>query len=352
MVGEAGSPSRPLSGAGGWRERLMKEPWRFGFFSALRRIEAESPDRPRIGRSVHASEDPVRLGQEPSLAFAPATLAKAGPGKNGGAPWITVQFFGLMGPNGPLPLHVSEYARDRMKNHGDTTLVRFLDLFHHRLLSLFYRAWAQAQPAVSLDRPQEDRFGAFAGTVCGLGMPSLRDRDALPDFAKLFFAGRLGCQAKNPEGLRRMIAEFFAMDCDIHEFSGQWLKLPSDALCRIGESPATGTLGQTAVAGSRIWDCRQRFRIVLGPLGAKAFERLLPGARSGSMERLVALVRNYIGDELSFDVQLVLKKEEVPPLRLGGGGVGARLGWTTWTTSRPPAEDVRDLVLNPLGDVA
>ncbi|OYU89442.1 MAG: type VI secretion protein, partial [Burkholderiales bacterium PBB5] len=125
---------------------LASEPWRFDFFQALRQIDARQPQRPRLGTARRPADEAVRLGQTPAMSFAPATLHGLRQPEGGGVPRIDVRFFGLFGPNGPLPLHLTEYARERQLHHGDETLARFADLFHHRLLLLFYRAWAQAQP--------------------------------------------------------------------------------------------------------------------------------------------------------------------------------------------------------------
>ena len=184
---------------------LQDRPFHFDFLQALRRLECLYRDKPRIGTSARPAEDAVRLTQEPSLAFAPATLASFEPG-TAGRPWrLASRFFGMFGPNGPLPLHLTEYARDRLRNHDDPTIVRFLDMFHHRMLTLFYRAWADAEPTTHLDRPESDRFATFVGSLLGIGLPTLRHRDAMPDMAKLFFAGRFACQARNKEGLEEAL---------------------------------------------------------------------------------------------------------------------------------------------------
>ena len=109
----------------------------------------------------------------------------------------------------------------------------------------------------------------------------------------------------------------------------------------MGETPATGLLGMTAVIGERVWDCQYKFRITVGPMPLAEFQRFLPG--SDSLRRLVAWVRNYVGDELLWDFNPILKKEEVPPLVLGEG---TRLGWTTWLTSQPLEQDADDLKLD------
>jgi type VI secretion system protein ImpH len=326
--------------------RLEKEPYRFGFFQALRRLECTYPDRPRIGRSLRAGDDSIRLAQTPSLAFAPSTIASFEQSEER-PPRLSVYFFGLFGPNGPLPLHLTEYVRERIRNSDDLTLSRFTDMFHHRMLSLFYRAWAEAQPTVSFDRPDDDRFATYVASLIGLGSPELRHRDALPDNLKLCFSGRLTCQTRYAEGLEAMIAGFFGMPVRVVEFVGQWLKLPEESRCRLGGSPDTGSLGRTLIVGARIWECQQKFRIRLGPMGLDSYLRLLPGSASVSMDRLVAIVRGYVGEELIWDVNLVLKKEDVPPLGLDGG---RQLGYTTWLTSGPREDDVDDLTLRPLAE--
>jgi len=341
MAGEAG----PTTDALDFLRKLAEEPYRYGFFPALRRLECVHREKPRLGQSVRAASDPVRLGQVPSLTFAPSSLESFRPAEAGRPAKLEVLFLGLFGPNGPLPLHLTEYARNRLRQHDDPTFARFADLFHHRILSLFYRAWADAQPTVQFDRPEADRFALYVGALCGLGMPSLRGRDALPDLAKLHYAGQLAGHTRHADGLRAVLEGYFGMAVSIEQFVGQWVELPESSRCRLGESRDTGTLGSTAIAGSRIWDYQQKFRIVFGPLTYADYRRLLPG--SESLRRLVALVRGYVGDELAWDVQVVLKRDEVPPLKLGEAG---QLGWTTWCTTTPLREDQAELYLDPLVD--
>jgi type VI secretion system protein ImpH len=322
---------------------LQEAPHRFGFFQALRLLECADPERPRLGQTARPTEEPLRLGQDPSLSFAPSTQAGFASGAPGRPPRMSVFFLGLFGPNGPLPLHLSEYARDRQRNAGDPTFARFADIFHHRILVLFYRAWANARPTVSFDRPETDRFGVYLGALFGQGTPALRARDAMPDLAKRHYAGRLVAQTRHPEGLAAILADFFRVSARIEEFVGHWLDLPRESQWRLGASPDTGSLGLTTVVGARVWDRQYKFRILLGPLGLSDYRRLLPGGES--LPKLVAIVRNYLGDELDWDLNLILRREETPPIQLGAQG---QLGWTTWLTSRPPVQDPADLKLQPL----
>ena len=329
--------------------RLAEAPWAHGFYQAMRRLEALYRDRPRFGRSVRPAQDPVRLAQEPSVVFAPATLAGWKPGEDEKPVRLLVQFFGLFGPDGALPLHLTEYARDRRRNHRDATFQRFADIFHHRALSLFYRAWADARPTVSLDRPEEDRFALYLGALIGLGMDSLRDRDAMPDRAKLHFAGHLACQTRHAAGLAAILSSFFRTPVRIESFIGAWLGLQRGDRTQLALAPETGTLGKTALLGGRVWSRQHRFRIVVGPLPLDDYLRLLPGGTS--FRRLIPIVRNYAGDTLVWDVNIILKQEEVPPTRLGdrktGGG---RLGWTSWLMPRRRPTDAADLYLDASAD--
>ena len=277
----------------------------------------------------------------------PSSLAGFQTAKHGGVPRLTEYFFGLLGPSGPLPLFLTEYAYQRQKSARDGTFASFLDVFHHRMLTLFYRAWANARPTVSFDRPKDDWFGVYLASLMGIGIESLRDRNALPDHAKLYHAGSLSAQVKNPSGLRSMIEDFFQLPARIEEFIGAWLELPSDQRLYLGKSRATGLLGHTAIAGAKIWSRQHKFRLVLGPMSIESYERFLPG--QPALARLKALVRGYVGDELDWDVRLSLFRDEAPALKLSGS---ARLGWSSWLGTPSDPGDLNDLVivgLSPTG---
>ena len=301
---------------------LAEAPYRHDFYQTLRRLECLHPSKPRWGQARRPIDEPVRLGQEPDLSFAPSPLASFDRGTGGRAPRLQVRLFGLFGPNGPLPIHLTEYARDRLRQHGDPTLSRFLDLFHHRFLTLFYRAWAQAQPAVNHDRPRDDRFTVYVGTFTGIAPAAFRDRDAIPDLAKLFHVGALIRQVRNAEGLTHVLEHFFRVPVRVEEFVGHWLRL--DARERTFLTAARAPLGAGAVLGGRVWDRQSKFRIHLGPLDLKQYESFLPGG--APLKKLVDWVRMYLCDELDWDVRLLLKQVEVPRLSLGGGTLKNQAG--------------------------
>ena len=333
---------------------LAAAPYRYDFYQTLRWIECLHDEKPRWGRALRPVDEPVRLGQDPDLSFAPAPLASF---ETHGAqpPRLQVRLFGLFGPNGPLPLHVTEYARERLRLAGDPTLSRFCDIFHHRFLALFYRAWAQAQPHVNRDRPKDDRFTIYVGAFLGMSPAAFRDRDALPDLAKFFHVGALIRQVRNAEGLMHILQHFFRVPVAIEEFVGHWMVLSAGERTFLGRD---ATLGSGAVLGGRVWDRQHKFRIRLGPLTLAQYESFLPASpRPGSegmtggaqLRKLVDWIRMYLCFELDWDVRLLLKHKDVPKVALGGR---QRLGWTSWLGDRRANTAAGDLCLDAEAVVA
>lgn len=340
---------------------MANAPYAFDFFHLMRRIDALSPDAPRLGRALRPSAEPVRLGQDPELDFAPAPISSFEPSSET-PPRIGVRFFGLFGSQGPLPLHLTEYARERLRHHADPGFARFADLFHHRLLSLFYRAWAQAQPTAQHDRPGDDQFAKWLGAWFGLAPAEFRARDAVPDDAKRFQAGILSRGVKNAEGLVLLLQQHFAVPVRVQSFVGHWMALRSLDRTRLGVgqlAEPSAQLGISATIGSKVWDRQGKFRLHIGPLSLMQYESFLPG--SATLTVLRDWVRQYLGLARVWDVRLALAAPEVPAARLGRGTnchdpahAGSRLGWTSWLggaarrgerRAAPAARD--DLVFSP-----
>jgi len=317
---------------------IAEEPFRYDLWHFLRWLDAKHPQLPRLGRAPTPSLEPIRIGQEPSPVFAPAQIHALQRAENG-RPRLTILGFGLFGPNGPLPTHLTEYARERRRD-GDGTFVRFVDMIHHRFTLFFYRAWADSQSTVSLDRLGDDHFSRHCASLVHLGEPSLRDRDAVADHAKLFVAGHLVRDTRNPEGIARILALFFDARVHVEQWVMHWLPLASDERTRLGYGRSAERIGVGAIAGERVPDVQSRFRIRLGPLHLADYESHLPGGKP--FGQVLAWLRTYIGYEFEWDVRLVLHRDEVPRAALGGT---SRLGWTTWLGERHGPDDADDLVL-------
>jgi len=338
--GDTPSPAT-ADGLSTWLQHIASDAPSLDLFALLRHIDA-SAGTARLGYSHTPREDAIRLGQHPSTIFAPSTLYSID--LTGPRPRINTFTPGVFGPVGALPLHLSEYIRERLHNHGDSALADFVDLFHHRLISLFYRAWADAQATVQMDRPGLDTFSVYTGALVGMGFTGSWQRDSIADSAKLHVAGHLVRLTRNREGLQQILGHFFNTQALIHEFIPTWVPITGQEQTRLSGMHPQNQLGKGAMLGGRVWDVQSRFRLRLGPMRLHQFEHCLPP--NPGNRQLRDWVRVYIGVELDWDVELLLHASEVPPATLGGG---QRLGWTTWLGHRPdtPATGPR---LNPEQD--
>jgi type VI secretion system protein ImpH len=309
---------------------LAHETSRFDFFQALRLIEAAHPGRAGLGRSLRPADDAVRLGQKPRFGFTAAELAEYRPAAEGQPARLTVNAGGLFGANGPMPLYFTEYAHNRMLHEEDSTLVGFLDMFHHRQLSLFYRAWAMSQPVVGMDRgrPLVEGYGRYVGSLCGQAIQAASEPDSTDDLDALQFCGLLATRTRHASGLGLLLSQYFSVPVAIRQFVGQWLKLSGQdrtALQGRGKRP----LGAGLVVGKRVWDRQSKFRVVIGPVGKADMRRLLPG--TASHRRLIEWVDLYTGGVLDWDVELRVQPEAASGMRFDGS---ARLAHTSWLGSR------------------
>lgn len=320
-------------------ERLARRAYRFEFHATMRRLEALYPHLPRLGEAARPCDEPVRVEQEATLGFAPSEVAGFKLGEEGQPNQLTVGFLGLMGPNGPLPLHITEYARQRIRHVGDRTLTAFINLFNHRMLLLFHRAWSQVEPTVMQDRPNARRFETYLGSLMGIGLSAFQDRGAVPDRAMLQYVGWFANPVRSAEGLRAIVSDYFEVPVVIEEFQGEWLELPEESRLQLGGPPEVCALGRGTVLGRRAYAVQSRFRVVLGPLSANKYARFLPGG--SALPQLKDLVRAYAGDEFAWDLRLKLCEDASSQIRLGGNqqlSYNARLGKKTTAT---------DVVIDP-----
>lgn len=370
----------PLVPMEGLARRLFTEPYRFDFFQAVRLLHRLFPDRSAVGRGGPAWSEPARFRALVSLSFPPSQVYDLTvPTHAHPVPELTQAFFGLTGPSGVLPRHYTEIliqlGREAKSGGGNdrTALREWLDLFNHRFLSQFYRAWEKYRVYVpfersEFDRDEPDTFTQALLSLVGLGMPSLRDRMTVStpdlsdgqrrkargrvvrpgrvvakvdDLAALYYTGFFAQRPRNAVSLEALIGDYFGVPAKVEQFQGQWLRLEPESLTRLDGGPSA-RLGGSAIAGERVWSVADKIRLRLGPLPYARFLDLLPDPapvpRRKGFFSLAHLVRLYIGPELDVDVCLVLRAGEVPESRLelgdgDGESPGARLGWNTWLLS-------------------
>lgn len=346
---------------------MLKKPQSFDFFAAVRLLERHyaqsNPPREAVGEDADPAKEVARFKSLPSLSFATADVSDWKDAKRGDDPGeMLVTFLGLFGPNGALPQHYTSLMLSRLRER-DTALRDFLDLFNHRVISLFYRAWEKNHlPALyerhahthlspinkeRRGRESDDPATLALSSMIGLGTGYQQGRTRVPDSAFLFYAGQFSGHAKPAHELERVLRDHFGVPITVDSFHGRWLALDAAEQSMLNGNPATtppgGSLGKDVIIGSRVWDVQGSFRLRVGPLEFDDFQRFLP-----SGDRLVELcqmTRSFVGLEFAFITQVILSKEAVPECRLASDTQnGPRLGWNTWVRSKPFEQDADESV--------
>lgn len=322
---------------------LEAEPYRFDFFQAVRLLERLSEGSKPVGRFVRPREEAVRFAAHPSLIF-PASEIQALERPPDGPARMVVNFMGLFGPSGVLPQPYTELVINRLRER-DSALRDFLDLFNHRAISLFYQAWEKYRFTVAYERGERDRLSGVLLALIGLGTPGLQNRQAIEDQSLLYYAGLLAQQPRSAIALEQVLEDYFEVPAEVQQFVGGWYRLEPPAQTQLVEAGAENEqLAIGAVLGDEVWDPQARLRIRLGPLTLGQYLDFLP--TGSAFEPLRALVRFFTGGQFDCEVQLVLKREEVPLCELGAETKEApRLGWVSWAKWSPMSRDPEDTVL-------
>jgi type VI secretion system protein ImpH len=366
-------PPEALPGLAG---RLFGEPYCFDFFQSVRLLQRLYPTQPRVGRGGPPSEEVVRFRSLVSLSFPPSAIYDLVPRTSSRSfALMTQAFLGLAGPSGVLPRHYTELLirlQKDLKGPDRYTLRDWFDLFNHRMVSFFYRAWEKYRFPLAFElreheKADPDPFTKALLSYTGLGLSPLRGRVRITtplngsgklqrrdlakvdDLAILYYAGYFAHRPRNAISLKGLIEDFFEVLARVEQFRGQWLHLEPESQTRLGNADSANQLGFSAMAGERVWDVRSKIRIRLGPLPYKTFLSLIPDTTTIPERKaffiLSHLVRLYVGPELDFEVQLILRAPDVPNAELSDGEeLGPRLGWNTWVRSLPMDRDAEDAV--------
>jgi type VI secretion system protein ImpH len=335
MATPSRQPDPPLE------RELFENPQRFDFFQAVRLLERLRPGSSEIGGDGPPRREAVRFRAKAGLAFPASQIhqLESAEGEDGGPSAMTVAFLGLTGPLGVLPHCYSELVARRIRE-GDHTLEAFLDLFHHRMTSHFYRAWERSRPAISQERGSGGRLSRLIFALIGLATDGLHERNRFPDAALLPFASAFARRQRPIIILERLLNDHFGLPVAVESFVGRWLKLdPADySRLKPGADPKNA-LGVGLVVGTRVWDQQGAFRLVIGPLTLDRFRTLSPDGET--FRSIAQMTRMFVDGEFEFDIQLVLLAKEVPACQLGRG---SRMGRDAWLKSRPFVKDAKEAI--------
>jgi len=324
-------------------QALFEEPYRFDFFQAVRLLGRLRPDRAAVGHEGLPGREVARFRARQSLNFPPSSIHELErPEDPSRPPEMTVAFLGLTGPSGVLPRVYTELLMER-RRAGDRTPTAFFDVFNHRAISLFYRAWEKYRFVVAREHGRDDRFSHAVFSLLGLGASPLRNRHEFADDTLLFYAGFFAQRHRPAVVLEALLRDYFGVPLEVRQFVGRWLKLAPDDRSAAGASGANNALGASTILGSKVWDEQGTIEIRVGPLSFPEFLSHQPDGPS-SMP-LAQMVRLFLDGEFDVRVRLVLRADEVPPCRLSSEpGLGTRLGRYSWPKSGAFDRDVDNAV--------
>lgn len=331
-------PKKPLN------QELFDEPYRFEFFQAVRLLEKVFPEKKAVGGNALPPDEIVRFRSHVTLEFPPSEIFEI----KETVDELTekqkiemfVNFMGMVGVSGVLPVNYTELVMERIR-YRDTAMWAFLDIFTHRTVSLFYRAWEKYRFPVAYERGNDD-FTKFLFDFVGLGTSKLRGRMDLEDESLLPYSGLIAQKPHNVNALENILSDYFQTKAKVQQFFGQWLDLNEESITKLGA--ANSQLGVSAIIGTRIWDQQSKFRVRLGAMTFQQYQSFLPNG--SAHKRLKSIINFMVGLEFDFDVQLILEKTQVPSTILTTRAKRRpMLGWTSFLKTKPFKEDDEQLVL-------
>lgn len=315
MAAENRSPSDHLT----FLAQAAAQAKRYGLFPIARGAEARAPHLPRIGRARRPAQSVADFIQVPTLAFPDSTLeeveVKDGRARVGG------YWFGLTGPMGPLPSHMTEFAHFERRYARSRPFGRWLDLLAGRMLQFFVRAWSDSQPAAQADRPEDDRFAEHLSRLTGASEGVAKDA-AFPAAGRAHYAA-LFAGRRSVGALEDALTHLLGQKVRIEEFRPRWRDVESEDRSRLGRQFAV--LGDEAMLGGQVRVVFDAFRVIIRAKSASDYAALLPG---GARFRVLSdALDAFAPSHLEWDVSLEVEGQAAAIARLDGG---TRLGWSGW----------------------
>jgi len=317
MATKSGAASQHLS----YLAKVAKGVKRYGVFPVLRAAEARAKDLPRISASRLPSQNIVDLNQVPLLSHPASTLESIE--IKGTRASVNGYWFGLTGPMGPLPLHLSEFALNERRNSAKRPFGRFLDVLAGRMLQFFYRAWADSQPAAHADRPNDDNFARYLAALSGAA-ENVPANAAFPTRARLHYAS-LFASHRSAAGVQDALTHLLGTPVKLVEFLPRWRDIEPADRSKLGAPGGFNALGRDTVTGSSVRAYTDAYRVVIRARSFAEYESFLP---TGAQFKVAAEALDaFTPSHLEWEIEVELDEREARPARLDGR---TRMGWTSW----------------------
>lgn len=312
-----------------WIAARIDEGRRLGAYPLLLLLERLLGPEGRVGTDARPGEERIRFRHDPSMAFRPGEVSSvrlrelpADPGDFTARPRAVLEvvttFLGLTGAASPLPPYLPEEVA---QEDVDAPRRRdFLDIFHHRILSLFYRARARSDWPNGYRSDQTDAWSRRVLALLGIEEP---ERLPAPPWQLLRWAPLLAEPSLTGAALEAILEDALGEDLrgacvEVEGFAGGWVDIAPDERNRLGD--AASSLGRDLLLGRRIFDRSGRYRVIVGPLSRQGFAAFARDKEP--LRRIGRAIRAVGGDPLDVELLLWLSREAAPHLELGRARLG------------------------------
>ncbi|MEO1019161.1 MAG: type VI secretion system baseplate subunit TssG [Pseudomonadota bacterium] len=303
---------------------LGETPERFDFFQAVRLLQQARGHRLAVGESATWGAEAVEFASEIGFAFAPSDIKTIELDSTADKPTrMVVRHLTLAGAFGPLPATFGERLLQGARQDSPH-LLQFLDIFHHRLIALLFRAKQRSRPALRSDAPWQHPLADSIFALIGLATKGQRQRLVVEDQSLLGYGGMLADRRRSSHSLERLIAEHFKVSVSVRQFIGKWWPLMRSQCTILGSSGQNNRLGKQTLLGQKAWNQSAALRLDIGPLDREKFDGLLPkGSNHDAFKALVLFVTDRRFD---IAVRLLPAPQAVTQLKLRS----SKLGYNSW----------------------
>ena len=308
-------------------QHLLAEPYRYQFVQAVRILLCWL--RQQDVSHAQAFGQVLRFKNSLSLNFPASEIERLSLDDNEQLTLIPT-FMRFLGVGGALPLHHSERIAACRLSGQDAGVSAFLDIFSHRMLTLYYQAWEKYRLESTLQTEARDTqlplLTALAGVRC-TALPSSGETDAVTHDVAAWYAGLLRCRPVSAQAIGPVLAEYCGVPVTLQQFVGGWDYLEKNRRSLLGN--INFTLARGATLGLRLWRQDMRVCLHIGPLDPGGLQRFLPRSRGAAA--LAKMLTLFGVPDLQYEVRLILSPPCITPLLLSSNpSERRRLGWTTF----------------------
>lgn len=324
------------------KDEFLSKPYEFEFHQAIKIIEAFRLNTEKIGEGTFSGKEAVKINSRVFLDWPPSDVYSVlFPDDDFSIPQLNINFFGIAGAQGPLPIRYTELIMERVRKR-DCTFRDFLDIFNHRLVSVLHRIRKKHWLGLSDSVPEKTQVGRCLFSFCGLGIDRLHDRMSVSDRSILSYSGLFWQKPASSSGLQAILGSYFNTLVNIEQLKGKWRCLEKDQVTRIGKIGTFNSLAKGSMLGTKVWDQEGHIVIKIGPLNFNLFCDFLKNGKA--YKPLCDITKFYIGKVMDFSFNLVVLAKDVKKTKLDGKSF---LGWTSWLKVKESKENDSQVFLYP-----